>query len=202
MLCWFLPYININQPYVYIYIYIPALLNLSPTSYPNLSLQLSQIISFLKRSLVLLVLLVSFISLHCSFKKALHEGSVNVDCYNVARKCSFFPLSLQLKFPFSAIMHDIQSQRSISLDSRALISVPGALFVQIEGLEVLGLSLPSITLAACAGLTLYQVQNQGVRISVCPTGTQGVNELTFTKCFEFLGEKAQSKYSHQCMNNR
>ena len=134
MLCQFLPYININQPYVYIYIYIyiytyihiyiyiyiPALLNLSPTSYPNLSLQFSQIISFLKRSLVFLILLVSFISLHCSFKKALHEGSVNVDCYNVARKCSFSPLSLQLKLPFSAIMHDIQSQRNIQYQEHYL----------------------------------------------------------------------------------
>ena len=83
-----------------------------------------------------------------------------------------FPrLSLQLKLPFSAIMHAIPSQRNISLDSRALISVPGALFIWIEDLEVLGLSLPSIMLAASAGLTLYQVQNQRVRISVCPTGT-------------------------------
>lgn len=69
-----------------------------------------------------------------------------------------FPhLSLQLKLPFSAIMHAIPSQRNISLDSRALISVPGALFIWIEDLEVLGLSLPSIMLAASAGLTLYQV---------------------------------------------
>lgn len=89
----------------------------------------------------------------------------------------FFSLSLQLKPPFSAIMHAVQSQRTISLDSRALISVPGALFRRIEDSKGTGnwkplvLSLPSIMLAASAGLTLYQVQSQGVRISVCPIGT-------------------------------
>ena len=89
----------------------------------------------------------------------------------------FFSLSLQHKPCFPAIMHAVQSQRNISLDSRALISVPGALFRGIEDSEDTGtwkslvLSLPSITLAASAGLTLYQVQSQGVRISVCPIGT-------------------------------
>ena len=120
-------------------------------------------------------------------------------------KCSFQINSLFSPSPYnvspfsllSCIM--LCSWWIISLDSQAFISLPGA---QIEDGDSTGtwkslvLSLPWVTLTASAGLTLYQVQSQGMRFSVCPIGTWWVNELTFTKCFEFLGEKAQSKYSH------
>lgn len=39
------------------------------------------------------------------------------------------------------------------------------------GLDVLPLGLLSVMSAAFARLILYQVQSQGVRISICPSGT-------------------------------
>lgn len=86
----------------------------------------------------------------------------------------FFAASPQLKPLSSAIIHAVQPQRNHSLDSRAFISVPGTPLRRQWGTgtwKPLVLSLLPIMPAAFAGLTVYQVQSQGVRISVCPVGT-------------------------------